>query len=226
MLSAKPGPRIIPPMSTPAPVLAETTARARQILEQRGIRPTSQRMKVAEILLTTPRHLTAEQILATLRESSGHVSKATVYNTLNLFVEQGLAREIHADPERCVYDSTMVPHHHFQNDSVLHFHHSNLSICYHQYQECHIHHLLLQSKPHHHRLNRQHLQTQHHLSIHHHHHHNIQNQLFHCSYHHQQHHLIHLLWLHYHQHRRMILLLVHHHPHSHLLEYLQHIPYQ
>jgi Fur family iron response transcriptional regulator len=102
-------------MSTPAPVLAETTARARQILEQRGIRPTSQRMKVAEILLTTPRHLTAEQILATLRESSGHVSKATVYNTLNLFVEQGLAREIHADPERCVYDSTMVPHHHFQN---------------------------------------------------------------------------------------------------------------
>jgi Fur family iron response transcriptional regulator len=102
-------------MSTPAPVLAETTARARQILEQRGIRPTSQRMKVAEILLTSPRHLTAEQILATLRQSSGHVSKATVYNTLNLFVEQGLAREIHADPERCVYDSTMAPHHHFQN---------------------------------------------------------------------------------------------------------------
>jgi len=102
-------------MSTPAPVLAETTARARQILEQRGIRPTSQRMKVAEILLTTPCHLTAEQILATLRQSTGHVSKATVYNTLNLFVEQGLAREIHADPERCVYDSTMAPHHHFQN---------------------------------------------------------------------------------------------------------------
>lgn len=115
MLPANLGRRIIRAMSTPAPVLAETTARARQILEQRGIRPTSQRLKLAEILLTTPRHLTAEQILATLRESSGHVSKATVYNTLNLFVEQGLAREIHADPERCVYDSTMTPHHHFQN---------------------------------------------------------------------------------------------------------------
>jgi|MudIll2142460700_1097286.scaffolds.fasta_scaffold92560_2 Fur family iron response transcriptional regulator len=115
MLPAELGHRIIRAMSTPAPVLAETTARARQILEQRGIRPTSQRMKVAEILLTTPCHLTAEQILATLRQSTGHVSKATVYNTLNLFVEQGLAREIHADPERCVYDSTMVPHHHFQN---------------------------------------------------------------------------------------------------------------
>jgi Fur family iron response transcriptional regulator len=102
-------------MSTPAPATPETTVRARQILEQRGIRPTVQRVKVAEILLTSPRHLTAEQILVALREATGHVSKATVYNTLNLFVEQGLAREIHADPERCVYDSTMAPHHHFQN---------------------------------------------------------------------------------------------------------------
>ena len=102
-------------MSTPASATPEPSARARQILEQRGIRPTSQRLRVAEILLTTPRHLTAEQILSTLRASSGHVSKATVYNTLNLFVGQGLAREIHADPERCVYDSTMDPHHHFQN---------------------------------------------------------------------------------------------------------------
>ena len=102
-------------MSTPAPAAPETTVRARQILEQRGIRPTSQRLKVADILLTSPRHLTAEQILVALREATGHVSKATVYNTLNLFVDQGLAREIHADPERCVYDSTMVPHHHFQN---------------------------------------------------------------------------------------------------------------
>ena len=34
---------------------------------------------------------------------------------LKLFVERGLARQIYADPDRCVYDSTMTPHHHFQN---------------------------------------------------------------------------------------------------------------
>jgi Fur family iron response transcriptional regulator len=89
--------------------------RAREILERRGLRPTRQRVQVAEILLTSPRHLTAEQILSTLQESSGRVSKATVYNTLKLFAEQGLVRQIHFDPERCVYDSTMEPHHHFQN---------------------------------------------------------------------------------------------------------------
>ena len=103
-------------MSTPIPGPDAAADRARLILEQHGIRPTAQRLRVAEILLTAPRHLTAEQILASVRETAaGHVSKATVYNTLNLFVGEGLAREIHADPERCVYDSTMHPHHHFQD---------------------------------------------------------------------------------------------------------------
>jgi Fur family iron response transcriptional regulator len=99
----------------PTPASESFSATAREILEQHGIRPTSQRLKMAQILLTAPCHMTAEQILATLRETEGRVSKATVYNTLNLFVAQGLTREIHADPERCVYDSTMAPHHHFQN---------------------------------------------------------------------------------------------------------------
>jgi Fur family transcriptional regulator, iron response regulator len=93
----------------------DTDSRARAILERHGVRPTSQRVRIAEILLAEPRHLTAEQILGTLKESQGRVSKATVYNTLKLFVEQGLVRPIHTDPERCVYDSMMAPHHHFQD---------------------------------------------------------------------------------------------------------------
>jgi Fur family iron response transcriptional regulator len=94
---------------------SSSTSGGWSVLEQHGVRPTSQRLRVAELLLTAPKHLTAEQILASLRQSPGRVSKATVYNTLKLFVDQGLARQIHADPERCVYDSTMTPHHHFQN---------------------------------------------------------------------------------------------------------------
>ena len=85
------------------------------LLERNGIRPTQQRVKVAEVLLTAPVHLTAEQLLTTLRQSTSRVSKATVYNTLKLFVDHGLVRQIHVDPERCVYDSAMTPHHHFQN---------------------------------------------------------------------------------------------------------------
>jgi Fur family iron response transcriptional regulator len=85
------------------------------LLEQRGIRPTSQRVRVAELLLANPVHMTAEHMLSTLKQTSSRVSKATVYNTLKLFVDHGLARQIHLDPDRCVYDSTMAPHHHFQD---------------------------------------------------------------------------------------------------------------
>ena len=90
-------------------------AEAQSLLERHGVRPTAQRLRVAEILLTAPRHMTAEQILDALRQSPHRVSKATVYNTLKLFVAHGLARQIFVDPERCVYDSTMAPHHHFRN---------------------------------------------------------------------------------------------------------------
>jgi Fur family iron response transcriptional regulator len=86
-----------------------------QLLERHGIRPTQQRIRVAEVLLAAPTHMTADQLLATLKQSPGRVSKATVYNTLKLFVDHGLARQIHLDPERCVYDSMMSPHHHFRN---------------------------------------------------------------------------------------------------------------
>jgi len=70
---------------------------------------------MAEVMLAAPCHMTAEQVLAALRGSAARVSKATVYNTLKLFVECGLVRQVHLDPDRCVYDSTREPHHHFQN---------------------------------------------------------------------------------------------------------------
>ncbi len=85
------------------------------LLEAHGILPTPQRVEVAEILLERPQHLSADQIIDTLRHRNSGVSKATVYNTLNLFSERGLVRELAVDPERKFYDSTTTPHHHFYN---------------------------------------------------------------------------------------------------------------
>ena len=76
---------------------------------------TPQRLEIAEILLEKPQHLSAEQIIDQLRSGGSGVSKATVYNTLNLFRDRGLVRECVVDPERRFYDSTTVPHHHFYN---------------------------------------------------------------------------------------------------------------
>jgi Fur family transcriptional regulator, iron response regulator len=86
-----------------------------QEIQDRGLKPTEQRVRIAEILMHTPTHMTAEQILAAVRETGDRISKATVYNTLKVLAEHGFVRQIHLDPERSVYDSTRAPHHHFHD---------------------------------------------------------------------------------------------------------------
>lgn len=81
--------------------------------DKHGILATPQRLEIAEILLEKLQHLSAEQIIERLRQRGSSVSKATVYNTLNLFAERGLVHECVVDPERRFYDSNTAVHHHF-----------------------------------------------------------------------------------------------------------------
>jgi Fur family iron response transcriptional regulator len=99
---------------------------ARQALAARllaaGVKPTPQRMQIAQVLLDKPQHLSAEQVLTRVRQKSGEISKATVYNTLRAFAEHGLLREIVVDPERVFFDSTPGPHHHFFDQATQALH--------------------------------------------------------------------------------------------------------
>ena len=92
-----------------------TRSRILELFADHGILPTTQRVEVAEVILEKPQHLSAEQIIDALKDRGSSVSKATVYNSLNLFGERGLVREITVDPVRKFYDSTTAPHHHFYN---------------------------------------------------------------------------------------------------------------
>jgi Fur family iron response transcriptional regulator len=79
-----------------------------------GINPTLQRVEIARLLFARPQHLSAEQVLEQVNHDGRHaVSKATVYNTLNLFARKGLVREVIVDPSKVFYDSNTSEHHHF-----------------------------------------------------------------------------------------------------------------
>ena len=84
-------------------------------LKRHGIQATRQRREVAEVILDRPQHVSADQILERLRAAGSRVSKATVYNTLKLFCDCGLVKEVTVDPDRKYYDSTTHAHHHFYN---------------------------------------------------------------------------------------------------------------
>jgi Fur family iron response transcriptional regulator len=81
-------------------------------LEKRGIQPTPQRLRIAGLLFARDQHLTADQINDKLATGGARVSKATVYNTLNLFAQKGLLKALQVDPERGLFDSNVRPHHH------------------------------------------------------------------------------------------------------------------
>jgi len=86
-----------------------------ECLRATGIKPTSQRLEIGALLLAKAQHMSADQILGKLQQSGSKVSKATVYNTLKLFTDQGLIREVSVDSSRQFYDSTTHHHHHFYN---------------------------------------------------------------------------------------------------------------
>lgn len=87
-------------------------------LTAKGIYPTAQRLEIARVMLSRCQHLSAEDIFARVNEQGPRVSKATVYNTLKLFAEKGLVREVIVDPTKIFYDSNIFPHHHVYNVST------------------------------------------------------------------------------------------------------------
>ena len=83
-----------------------------QQLRVHKVTPTSQRVEIARVLFQGPAHYCAEEIHAQVNHNGAKVSKATVYNTLGLFVSKGLVRQVVADPGKVFYDSNTQPHHH------------------------------------------------------------------------------------------------------------------
>ena len=85
------------------------------MLRARGITPTHQRIEIAHAIFSHGGHLSADRILALVNGRSSETSKATVYNTLNLFLEKKLVREVIVDPQKVFYDSNTDLHYHFYN---------------------------------------------------------------------------------------------------------------
>ena len=89
-----------------------------QALTGHGIQPSAQRVAVADYVLYTTDHPSADQVWAEVKRSFPMLSRATVYNTLNLFTEKGLLRELVLAEGRIVFDPKLDPHHHFLDEET------------------------------------------------------------------------------------------------------------
>ncbi len=87
-------------------------------LRKHGIQPSAQRVAVAEYVLSTEAHPSAEQVWAEVRARLPVISRATVYNTLNLFVRKGLLRQVQLADGKIGFDPNLAPHHHFIDEAT------------------------------------------------------------------------------------------------------------
>lgn len=84
------------------------------VLRMAGLRPTRQRVALAELLFAGKhRHVSAEELHAEAEKTGTKVSLATIYNTLHQFREAGLLREVTVDASRSYFDTDTSDHYHF-----------------------------------------------------------------------------------------------------------------
>ncbi len=84
------------------------------MLRNAGLRPTRQRVALAELLYSQGnRHISAEVLHEEAILANVPVSLATVYNTLHQFTEVGLLREVAVEGTKTYFDTNTSEHHHF-----------------------------------------------------------------------------------------------------------------
>ncbi|MBN8219623.1 MAG: transcriptional repressor [Spirochaetes bacterium] len=83
-----------------------------EFLKARGLRVSLQKLEIAKHVLGEHRHFTAEEIFKEINTDFPRVSRATVFNVLNLFVEHGLLKTVQARSDVLLYDSNTEDHDH------------------------------------------------------------------------------------------------------------------
>lgn len=94
--------------------MANSNRELTEKLRLAGLRPTRQRMALAEILFCNcDRHVSAETLHQEAVAAAIPISLATVYNTLNQFTEAGLLREVAIEGDRTFFDTNTSNHFHY-----------------------------------------------------------------------------------------------------------------
>ncbi len=83
-----------------------------EILKAKGIRVSLQKLEIAKHILGIKRHFSAEEIFKEVNADFPRVSRATVFNVLNLFAEHGLLNTLRARSDVLLYDSNIDEHDH------------------------------------------------------------------------------------------------------------------
>lgn len=86
----------------------------REYLSSHNIRTSFYRLKILEYLINKKSHPTADEIYQVLKKDIPSLSLATIYNTLNLFLEKKIVHLVNVEKNEARYDATLPWHGHFK----------------------------------------------------------------------------------------------------------------
>ncbi|XDD51632.1 Fur family transcriptional regulator [Leptospira sp. WS92.C1] len=98
--------------------MKDSYERSKRILEEAGINVTVQRLQMANLLLSEPQHLTADQVFQLINEHLPNASRATIFNNLKLFAEKGIVNLLELKSGITLYDSNVSNHHHAVDEAT------------------------------------------------------------------------------------------------------------
>lgn len=93
-----------------------------ELLRSHGVQPSAQRVAVGDYVLFTEDHPSADEVWTRVKKGFPMLSRATVYNTLNLLVKKGLLRELVLSEGKVVFDPNTAAHHHLIDDHTGRIH--------------------------------------------------------------------------------------------------------
>jgi Fur family ferric uptake transcriptional regulator len=99
-------------MSAALRIRAERFAAFKQALKERNLKSTSQRDDIARVFFATSGHVSVEELYNEVRKVSPRVGYATVYRTVKLLRECGLAAERHFYDGEARFENAEQEHHH------------------------------------------------------------------------------------------------------------------
>lgn len=92
--------------------MTEIKQKFRDYLAKQGLKSTRQREIILDAFLSSPSHLSIEELYLKLRRQHPNIGYATVYRTLKLFAECGIAEERHFGDGQTRYESCGAEEHH------------------------------------------------------------------------------------------------------------------
>ncbi|WP_321531982.1 Fur family transcriptional regulator [uncultured Desulfuromonas sp.] len=85
----------------------------RDYLAKHGLKVTRQREIILEGFMSSPSHLSAEELYLRLRKDHPNIGYATVYRTMKLLADSGIASERHFGDRQTRYEPNTSEDHHY-----------------------------------------------------------------------------------------------------------------